>query len=147
MSRKRIYIIIGLLIITVLLAVIIRPGHTTTPTDQTEPEGDILNTVTFSGDAKLNALLPAPQVSATKQELTTYIHARYGKNIHRATIESTTLQNDGEVALTTETGSGKTFSATIESDQNQFIFRVAATNYQTSTPQSVIANQYGVSTD
>jgi hypothetical protein len=147
MSRKRIYIIIGLVVVVVVLLLIIRPGHqggANVVNDGKEPEADILSSVTFSGDDKLITLLPTPQVKAAKKELSTYIQATYGSNTRYATIESTTLQNDGGIGLSIRISNGdKTFSAIIYSSTDQFIFKVPAQNYQTVTPQSTVTTQFG----
>lgn len=100
-----------------------------------------LSLVRFSGDTKLNSLLAGPQLAAAKREMSTYIHSRLSPKIYTATIENTVLQNDGGIAMRV-VADGKHFDPVIYSNNTQFIYKVPAVNYQTSTPQSVILSQY-----
>lgn len=143
MSRRTIWIAAGVVVLVLGLFLIAHPRSQSPPVhDGKEPEIEGLRIVRFSGDAKLSSLLAAPQFKAAKNELSNYIQSRYGANVYTATIIDTVLQNDGSITVDVNAGAGRTFEAIIQSGPSDFIFSVPATNYRTSTPQSLVLNQF-----
>lgn len=144
MSRRRKIIIIAVsLALLGVLFLAFRPSSPAPTGDRKEPEKGGGVALRIDGDSKLNSLLNPPQFFAAKDQITTYITLKVDPKADLATIETTSLRDDGGIDLKIDVGDGsKAFDAVIYSNDSQFVFSVPKNNYQIITPQTVVLSNY-----
>jgi hypothetical protein len=148
-SRRKLLIIGGLalLLIFVIVTIITGTFRQDTRGDDKEPERGGPQVVAIENTEKLNAILPAPQFFAVKNNISTYIQQRISPAVTKATIEDTQLDQNGTVTIRVAADKTAPFTASIYQSNGQLVFQVAATGYTAADSISNLTDQYGASYD
>jgi hypothetical protein len=134
MSRTKRWIILiaaGAIVLMAIIAFLTAPGGQKAGNSEREKGGPA--SVSLNNTDKLAAFLSTSQFIAVRGDISNYTTKHISGQAQSATIETTQLDDNGQINLTIKVENGESFSATINQNDNELTFQVPSDHYKVTS--------------